>query len=117
MNKMIVVTKTDQVNGFRLAGVDAIGVDDVEAVEKLISSWLDKKEKILLALDDDLFSDLPISLVNKIYDTEDILLVTIPSAPVSAAETGRKKRIYDMIRHATGVQIRFRGEEDGTTKA
>lgn len=117
MNRMIVVTTTDQVNGFRLAGVDAIGVDDIETVEKMISSWMEKKEKILLALDDDLFTSLPHYFVNKIYESEDILLVTIPSAPVSAAESGRKKRIYEMIRHATGVQIRFRGEEDGTAKA
>ncbi len=117
MNRMIVVTKTDQVNGFRLAGVDAIGVDDIETVEKMISSWIEKKERILLALDDDLFSELPNYLIKKIYDMEDILLVTIPSAPVSAADKGRKKRIYDMIRHATGIQIRFRGEENGTAKA
>jgi len=117
MNRMIVVTKTDQVNGFRLAGVDAIGVDDIDTVEKMISSWIEKKEKILLALDDGLFSELPDFFVNKIYETEEILLVTIPSAPVSANESGRKNRIYDMIRHATGVQIRFRGEENGTAKA
>jgi len=58
MNKMVVLTKSDQVDGFRLAGVDAIGVDDIEAVENMIKTWLGKKEAVLLALDDDLFSEL-----------------------------------------------------------
>lgn len=110
MNKLVVVTKSDQVNGFRLAGINAIGVDDIDTVYHLIDSWLNKNEKILLALDDDLFSDLDERLVDRIYANEDILLVTIPSGPVSGAETSRRKRIYDMIRHATGVQIKFKGE-------
>jgi vacuolar-type H+-ATPase subunit F/Vma7 len=43
MNKMVVLTKSDQVDGFRLAGVDAIGVDDIEAVENMIKTWLGKR--------------------------------------------------------------------------
>jgi len=43
-----------------------------------------------------------------------MLLVTIPDGPVSGAEVSRKQRIYEMIRHATGVKIRFKGEGNGT---
>ena len=113
MNKMVVLTKTDQVDGFRLAGVDAIGVDDAEAVENLIDTWLKKKEEILLALDDGLFSLLSSDLIKKIYDSDEMLLVTIPDKVVSGGERTRKKHIYEMIRHATGVQIRFKGEGNG----
>jgi vacuolar-type H+-ATPase subunit F/Vma7 len=114
MRKLVVVTKLGQVNGYRLAGVDAIGVNDIDAVQSLIASWLTNKEEILLALDDSLFSNLSQNLINKIYDSNDLLLVTIPDGPVSGAEVSRKKRIYEMIRHATGVQIRFKGESNGT---
>ncbi len=114
MNKMVVLTKSDQVDGFRLAGVDAIGVDDGEAVEKLINSWLKKKEEILLALDDGLFSLLNSDLIRRIYASNEMLLVTIPDKPVSGGEKMRKKQIYEMIRHATGVQIRFKGESNGS---
>lgn len=113
MNKMVVLTKTDQVDGFRLAGVDAIGVDDAEAVENLINTWLKKKEAILLALDDGLFSLLSSDLIKRIYASDEMLLVTIPDKVVSGGERTRKKQIYEMIRHATGVQIRFKGESNG----
>jgi vacuolar-type H+-ATPase subunit F/Vma7 len=114
MNKMIVLTKSDQVDGFRLAGVDAIGVDDVETLENMITSWLSKKEEVLLALDDGLFSLLDKDLIKRIYDSNEMLLVTIPDKPVSGGEKTRKQQIFDMIRHATGVQIRFKGEGNGT---
>lgn len=113
MNKMVVLTKSDQVDGFRLAGVDAIGVDDGEAVENLIKSWLKKKEEILLALDDGLFSLLSSDLIRRIYASNEMLLVTIPDKLISGGEKTRKKQIYEMIRHATGVQIRFKGESNG----
>jgi len=113
MKKLVVVTKLDQVNGFRLAGIDAIGVNDINAVRRLIASWLTNKEEILLALDDGLFSKLGEDLTGKIYDSNDMLLVTIPGGPVSCAEVSRMQRIYEMIRHATGVKIRFKGEGIG----
>lgn len=113
MNKMVVLTKTDQVDGFRLAGVDAIGVDDAVAVESLITTLLKKKKEILLALDDGLFSQLSQNLIKQIYASDEMLLVTIPDKPVSGGEKTRKQQIYEMIRHATGVQIRFKGENYG----
>ncbi len=113
MNKMVVLTKSDQVDGFRLAGVDAIGVDDAEAVERLIDSWLKKKEEILLALDDGLFSILSEDLKKRIYTSNELLLVTIPDKVISGGERMRRQHIYEMIRHATGVQIRFKGESNG----
>ncbi len=113
MNKMIVITKSDQVDGFRLAGVDAIGVDDIESVEGLINTWLKDKEQVLLALDDGLFSMLDKDLVKKVYASDELMLVTIPDRVMTGGENMRRNQIYEMIRHATGVQIRFKGETDG----
>jgi len=113
MNKMIILTRTEYLDGFRLAGVDVIGVDDVETVERLILSWLKKKEKVLLAINDDLFSQLAPNFIKQIYASDEMLLVTIPDKPVSEGEKARNKQIYDMIRHATGVQIHFKGEVNG----
>ena len=114
MKKLVVVTKTDQVSGFHLAGVNAIGVNDIDAAQRLIVSWLSNREEILLALDDSLFSKLGEDLKTQIYKSDEMLLVTIPDGPVSGAEASRKQRIYEMIRHATGVRIRFKGEGNGT---
>ena len=114
MRKMVVVTKVDQVNGFRLAGINAIGVDHIQEVNQLINSWLANKEEILLALDDSFFVELDPQLISRIYESDEMLIVTIPDGPVSGAEASRKARVYEMIRHATGVQIRFKGEANGT---
>ena len=115
MNQLVVVTKTDQANGFRLAGIRAVGVDNSESAAKLINSWLVNKEEILLALDDHLFSNLDQNLINRIYHSDELLLVTIPDGPASAAEEQRKKQIFEMIRHATGTQINFKGEKNAAT--
>ncbi len=113
MNKMVVLTKSDQVDGFRLAGVDAIGVDDVLTLENMIKTWLAKKEDILLALDDDLFAQMNEDLRKRIYASDNMLLVTIPDKILPESDRTRKQHIYEMIRHATGVQIRFKGESNG----
>jgi vacuolar-type H+-ATPase subunit F/Vma7 len=113
MNKMVVITRKDQAHGFMLAGVDAIGVDDGESASRIITAWLNKKEQILLAIDDGLFSQLDSALVKRMYASNDMHLVTLPDGPVSGAGASHKQSIYDMIRHATGVQIRFKGEMDG----
>lgn len=110
MRRLVVLTKSDQVNGFRLAGINAIAVDHVQDVTQMISDWLAKKEEILLAVDDSFFSALDPALLDKIYKSDDMLVVTIPDGPVSSADEARKKRIFEMIRHATGVQIHFKGE-------
>jgi vacuolar-type H+-ATPase subunit F/Vma7 len=114
MKKLIIVSTTDQVKGFRLAGINAIGVDDVVTVEQLVSSWLKNKEEILLAIDDSLFSKISQNLTDQIYHSEHMLLVTIPDGPISCAETSRKHKVFEMIRHATGTQIHFKGESNGT---
>lgn len=114
MNRMVVITRKDQAHGFKLAGVDAVGVDDVEEVHQIITAWLNKKEQILLAIDDGLFSQLDKALVKRVYASHEIQLVTIPDGPVSGAWVSHRQGIYDMIRHATGAQIRFKGEMDGT---
>lgn len=113
MKKLVVVTKLDQVNGFRLAGVNAIGAGHIQDVNHMIRTWLTDKEEILLALADSFFIGLDPKLVDEIYHSEYMLIVTIPDGPVSGAEAVRKGRIYEMIRHATGAQIRFKGETHG----
>jgi len=113
MRRLMVVTKFDQVQGFRLAGISAIGVDHIQDVNELISTWLKNKDEILLALDDSLYVQLDERLISQIHASDDMLIVTIPDGPVTGAEASRKGRIYDMIRHATGAQIRFKGESHG----
>lgn len=115
MRRLLVMVRPDQVNGYRLAGLEAFGVDDHEALNSVVGLWLKRKDEILLALGDSLFPLLDEDLVDKIYHSNEMLLVTIPDGPVSAGEKARQKRIFETIRHATGAQIRFKGEEHGST--
>lgn len=112
MKKLVVITRPDQVNGFRLAGIEAIGADEPDGISTLITSWLDKKEEILMAMDDGLFSLLDKRLINRIYTSDSLGLVTIPTQPIPG-KRHYQQQIYDMIRHATGVQLKFKGETNG----
>jgi vacuolar-type H+-ATPase subunit F/Vma7 len=114
MRRLVVIVRPDQVNGYRLAGLEALGVDDYESINRILRSWINNQEEILLALGDSLFSMIQPDLVEKIHSSSTMLLVTIPDGPVSLAERQRQQRIFDTIRHATGVPIRFKGEKNGT---
>lgn len=116
MNKLVVVTRMDQLNGFRLAGVDAIGVDDPDTLTRMVSSWLNNKEHLLLALDDSLFTLLPPELVKRLHTSEELLLVTLPNLSRTSSGQSRARSVYDIIRHATGQEIRFKGEHNGKTR-
>lgn len=116
MNRMVVITRSDQASGYRMAGVDAIGVENAEGAQVQVTALLNKKEALLLAIDDGLFAQLPRLLVNRIYAAPQVQLVTLPEAPGGNAGGSGRQGIYDMIRHATGVQIHFKGEAHGTTK-
>jgi vacuolar-type H+-ATPase subunit F/Vma7 len=114
MRRLVVIVRPDQVNGYRLAGLEALGVDDPESINRVVKSWVNNQEEILLALGDSLFTMIHPDLVDKIHSSKKMLLVTIPDGPVSLAKQARQQRIFDTIRHATGVPIRFKGEKNGT---
>ncbi|MBM3138089.1 MAG: hypothetical protein FJZ98_07870 [Chloroflexi bacterium] len=114
MRRLVVIVRPDQVNGYRLAGLEALGMDDPETINRVLRSWINNQEEILLALGDSLFNMIQTDLVEKIHKSNTMLLVTIPDGPVSIAERARQQKIFDTIRHATGLPIRFKGEKNGT---
>ena len=113
MSRFIVITRPDLADGFRLAGVETIAVNDVEEAESIIAPWLEKKDDLLIALDDGIFSMMDKSFISRMYASSHILLVTIPDGPMQGGENTRKQRLYEMIRHATGIKFSFKGEENG----
>ena len=112
MRRFIVITRPDQVDGFRLTGTEAIAVNDAQEAQRLIAEWMEQGQDILLALDDAIFSSIEKSFIKRIYDSNHIILVTIPDGPMHGTESTRKKRMYDIIRHATGIKFSFKGEDD-----
>ena len=114
MRKLVVMVSPDQVNGYRLAGLEAYGVDDAELASNVIGSWLDKNEDMLLAIGESVYSLLDKNLIERIHASEKMLLVTIPDSPVPPSSEQSQKEIFDSIRHAMGVNLRFKGEANGT---
>jgi len=112
--KLLIITRPDLSDGFRVTGVDTIGVENVATATKLLSDLLNKKEEILVALDDGIFAKLDKNLIKRMYDEEFFYLVTIPDGPMRGGEQSRQERNFDMIRHATGIKIKFKGENNGS---
>ncbi len=114
MRKLVVMVSPDQVNGYRLAGLEAYGVDDAELASSVIGTWLDKNDDMLLALAESVYKILDKNLIDRIHTSNKLLLVTIPDTPVSQLSEKGQKEVFDAIRHATGVNMRFKGEANGT---
>jgi vacuolar-type H+-ATPase subunit F/Vma7 len=111
MSRLLVVTRPSLVPGFRLAGVDAYGVGDVEAAEQLIDRWLKTDQVGLLAIDDGLLEHMEPSFRKRLEGSDKLPYLAIPGGGPFGSEFSRKHRITEMIRRAIGFHITFKGEE------
>ncbi len=112
MSRFIVITRPDLADGFRLVGVETFAVNEAVEAESIIAPWLEKEDDLLIALDDGIFSRMDKSLIDRMYASSHITLVTIPDDPLKVGENTRRQRLYEMIRHATGIKFSFKGEEN-----
>lgn len=113
MTHMIIITKPEMADGFRLTGVDVRAVESAQDASQIIHGLISGKEAVILAIDDGLLGQLDPILIKQIYRSDKTFLVTMPEGPMRVGEITHMNRIYDMIRHATGVQIKFKGELNG----
>lgn len=111
MSRLLVVTRPSLVVGFQLAGVDAYSLDDVEAAQELIDTWMASGETALLAIDDGFLENMEPWFLKKLNSCEQLPFLAIPSGQPLGLEFSRKHRIAEMIRRAIGFHVTFRGEE------
>ena len=111
MSRLLVVTRPNLVSGFRLAGVDAHGVANIEDAENLIESWLKAEEVGLLAIDDGLMEIMELSVKKRLEGSEKLPYLTIPGGGSLGSEVSRRHHITEMIRRAIGFHITFKGED------
>lgn len=111
MSRLIVVTRPDLAPGFRLAGVEAFGVEDVETAQELINAWMESDEVNLLAIDDGLMDAMDPAFVKRLEACEHLPHLVIPGGRPLGPESSRRYRIAEMIRRAIGFHITFKGEE------
>jgi len=111
MSRLLVVTRPILVSGFRLAGVDAYGAEDVETAQELIDGWLEAGEVGLLAIDDGLLEHMDLAFIKRLEVSEKLPYLSIPGGGPLGPEVSRKHRIAEMIRRAIGFHITFQGED------
>jgi vacuolar-type H+-ATPase subunit F/Vma7 len=111
MSRLLVLTRPSLAAGFQMAGVEAFGVEDVEAAQALIDGWLAGGEVNLLAIDDGLLSHLEPALLKRLGTSEKLPFLAIPGGQPLGTEISRKHRIAQIIRQAIGFHITFKGEE------
>jgi vacuolar-type H+-ATPase subunit F/Vma7 len=111
MSRLLVVTRPALVPGFRLAGVDAYGAEDVETAQELIDGWLKTGETGLLAIDDGLMEHMAPPFVKRLEASEKLPYLTIPGGGPLGPGVSRRHRIAEMIRRAIGFHITFKGED------
>jgi vacuolar-type H+-ATPase subunit F/Vma7 len=110
MKRFIVITHPEVADGFKLVGIETIAAQTIEDAERFMISILDMDGDFLIALDDGIFSKMDTALRSRIYAASHITLVTIPDGPIQVRGNNRKQRLYEMIRHATGIKFSFKGE-------
>jgi V/A-type H+-transporting ATPase subunit F len=111
MSRLLVITRPNLVDGFRLAGVEAFAAEDVETVQDLIESWVEAGETGLLAIDDGFLEHINPVVMKRLEATEQLDYLAIPGGKPLGLEASRRQRLAQQIRRAIGFHITFKGEE------
>jgi len=111
VSRLLIITRPAFVSGFRLAGVDVFGAEDVETAEELIQEWLRAGEAGLLAIDEGILERMDPRVVKQLRAAEQLPCLAIPGGKPLGPEASRRVRIAGMLRRAIGFHITFKGEE------
>lgn len=111
MSRLLIITRPAYVPGFRLAGVDVFGAEDVEMAEELIREWLRAGETGLLAIDEGILERMDPGVIKQLRVAEQLPYLAIPGGEPLGPEASRRARIASMIRRAIGFHITFKGQE------
>jgi vacuolar-type H+-ATPase subunit F/Vma7 len=110
MSRLLIITRPSLVAGFHLAGIEAWAAEDVETAQELVCSWLDSDEVNLLAIDDGLLERMDPDLVKRLDASLSLSYLAIPGGQPLGPEASRWHRIAELIRHAVGFHITFKGK-------
>jgi V/A-type H+-transporting ATPase subunit F len=105
-----VVTRSDLVDGFRLAGVEAFAAQDAESAEELIESFIQKGEAGLVAIDDGFVDKIHAQVMGRLEASEQLSYLAIPGGEPLGPESSRQHRLAQQMRRAIGFHITFKGE-------
>ena len=110
-SKVIVVTHPELATGFRLAGVDVESVSDPKDASEIIRRILWTKSDFgIIAMDEDLASNLDPALAKELDDRGLPFLIPFPAAELYTWLRERREMDYTskMIRDAIGYHIKLK---------
>ena len=105
MSQLFVITRPALVHGFQLAGVDARGVENVEAAQELIEKWIGDGEVGLMAIDEDLLANMDSNFLMRLASSVNLPYIAIPGGQPMGSEALHYNRTAALIRRAIGFHI------------
>ena len=112
MSELMVFTRPELLDGYRLAGVEAYSAANADQAASQLRRLLDSGRGGLAAIDAGLLQGLPPALMNRLRKSRELFHVAIPGVAVEETADEQEQRLLGMIRRAIGFHISFGDGEE-----
>lgn len=110
MNRLMVITRPELVDGFSLAGVEAWAAEDVRSAVGQIQACLDSGEDSLLAVDEAFLRQMDADFLRRIEMDSHVFMIAIPGGEGLEEAVYQRNRIAEIARRAVGFHSIFKTE-------
>ncbi len=108
MYKLIVLTDSDNADGFRLAGVDVVVVDSQDAVRERLNHLLDDEDAGIIAVNEQMMAAIDERTQRRIDTIYRPLVISLPIREKLAIGEDHRAYLARLIRRAIGFDITLR---------
>lgn len=108
MYKLIVLTDPDNADGFRLAGVDVVVVETLEAVREKLNRLLDDEAAGIIAVNEQMMAAIDNRTQRRIDSIYRPLVISLPIREKLAIGEDHRAYLARLIRRAIGFDITLR---------
>ena len=107
---VIIIGSKESIDGFRLAGVEALAADDASEATQILESSLSRDDAGVIALEEEWFDALSERMREKIDRLYRPVVLSIPTAVRADQESSeRSQRLSSLIKKAVGFEIKLDG--------
>ena len=113
MYKAIVITDPETADGFRLAGVDVVEVEDPEEAQERIAVLLDDESAGILAVNESFYDAIDEKTRERIDSIYRPIVIPLPVKETVEMEGERRAYLARLIHRAIGfdITLKARGEQ------
>lgn len=108
MSKLLIITYPDTSLGFGLAGIEVKEVEEGEDITPFLQGIIEKGEYGLLAVEENLLSNVPEEILKRIRKKGIPVIVPIHTPKSWQTEAEMESYITKLIRRAIGYQVKIR---------